>query len=403
MASTNTPEFSLFEQSNDGGNAQKGIPLEIASPSINTQNVVQNTSLPDPLGTQIPQPQISDIADVAQKGDAIDKLVVIVTLINLILNTLASISGLIYFVAGLALMDSVMMIYSLSKQYPGVGIYSLILLIYSLLSLYTSLKVINRSRSAYYLSLFLSFSTIIIIPILFYIFITPFINNFSDVAAGNMIDLSVYEFIRNPVSIISFVVFAGLIFLRGRFNNPDKPLGNSAKIFLGISSLLLILPTVVIVGNSFIKAMDTDTGYEEVSNRVSFHIYTPRVMPDGYDYALKYVYFDDLWGFGEGVMVLFAPHSHPLDIVSISQVGLMDGFQLDQYIAYTKREEMVVEQVNIDNAKSDTAYLVSFSGNEEEIGGNVLYIHTEDDVLINIKASLEVDKNDLFEFAESLE
>lgn len=297
--------------------------------------------------------------------------------------------------------------FSFFKYAPTMGLIPLILSFITLFFLYVGFKVKNGSP----FSLKLGIISLVTIPlpftVLFYFLMLPLLQMASPLENPSPLNF----FIGNPSALlgnfailISLFTLILLIFNKKQFHFQNTSLSNKAKIFLTVCATAIIIPTLFVVGQGYIKANDNDFCYTKAALEVAYHIYKPTPIPWGLTNATKFTTKKELAGKNNAVLISYeTPITQQLNeksgmIVLLKQVAVEPGFDLSGFLSKEVGSASQIETVPLSlSANQQTLFAT------KQLGHTLAYLSfvTTDNVLIFI-STVNFSKEEILQFARSL-
>ncbi len=397
-----------------------------AQPSQNTeQTTAQETQIsqpPQPQTPATPQPQTPETLhsptitnnlghqEESQQKPAIIKIISMLFIFITILYTVSALNFDFVIFAFDMVLAKVGATGSLLKSFPMLGLMPAYLSIAAVIFLTAGLKIKLRTKSSFGFGL----ASLFLLPL------TIVIGNFS---LNNFIEYtqataktSAVEYpagipkyatprFTQPAFILGVFALILLLFTASKFNETHRKLATKNKKILIIFSLLLILPTIFVLGSSYFRASDNDYGYQQAEQSTAFHVYRPTALPDGIEIINKYSTGNNFAGQNTGVrLALDRPFnemaaSQSTKTTVINQVGISSNFNVREYVVNEIADGQQPKTVQLSLADNSLAYTV-----QRPLGNtylNSITFKTKDDVLISLispRASLQ----ELLEIAGSL-
>lgn len=289
--------------------------------------------------------------------------------------------------------------------------YILLVLFYltSIFFFYLSFKIRNGSKFSWLLSL----SSLLIVPAFISIlgqFIFSPLGRFSDVISGGQsvyLEASLSKLFTFP-NLVFLIIIITIIILVGSFKSfhyNDEPISKRYKIGIIIMSFVVVVPIISLVFLGYLNTINNDYGFKKSSLSVGYHIYKPRVVPDGLIYATEFTAGKELAGSQNAVQVSYdmpiqeIANEGQSKIIVLKQVKVANDFDLEKFVE-TFQEDSNISQVSLDNALNKNGFLV-----QKPLGNSTLtsliYL-TEDNILI-VLMSPKVTAEDLVKFSAILE
>lgn len=296
--------------------------------------------------------------------------------------------------------------FSFLRYFPTFGVVPILFSLVTLTYFYVSLKIRNGSKFSYWLGI----SSLLAIPVpvdyIGQILMASFINlasSGSKTTGANIPTLPI-----NPTSLkfglLPLLILILLIISFKKFKFSNNPISKKAKVFLVSVTLLLVLPTISIMGLKFLEARDTDFGYTKAKAHVTYRLYKPSPLPNGLVNTTKFVVGKELAGKQNAVQVAYdVPFTKLIEkgtskLVILKQVGIEPGFNLRDFVSATK-DLTSFDQISVNLTANQEAYLAQKNNGHYDL--KILSFVTPDDVLITLTTP-NATKEELIQLANSL-
>lgn len=276
--------------------------------------------------------------------------------------------------------------FELLRYLPAFGILPVIFALVFIIFLYGALKINNYSKFSFWWNII----SLIIIPIPLSFAVLYMISHSlsSELTAQSSYFASPVKTITdgikggNIVNVIQLIVIILLIISSKKLSSPNEPLSIKNKIIFLLFFIIAFVPSVIYPTYGFIKTLNTDYGYTQAQNQVTYHIYKPTTLPSDLVYALKYQNNTTL---GESKNAVKTGFDVPLDklikegkgkAIILQQAGIDQSFNFEDYLQPMKKDSTSIQEVNISVPKNGKAFLITKSFVK------LLTFTTADDVLI---------------------
>jgi len=161
-----------------------------------------------------------------------------------------------------------------------------------------------------------------------------------------------------------------------------------------------------VVSLGYIRANDTDYGFNKAKSEVSYHIYKPTLTAGGLVNATKFITNKELAGKQNAIQVTYDVPLTDLvkegkgKIIVLKQIGVESGFDLNSFASTEVKNASSQQTVNLAVALNQKAFLIQRK--LEKIDLNFLTYITNDNVLI-LLSSPHASVDELIQFAQSLQ
>lgn len=296
------------------------------------------------------------------------------------------------------------------KIFPTWGFIPIILSVASLIFFYVSYKLRNGSKFSYQLGIGSILAIPIPVALINQALFTPIINllsatppNFDGALPELPLEMSAFRF-NDPIFIIAFISLILLLLSFKKFQFPNDPLSNKAKVSLIVLALIILIPTITLISLGYIRANDNDLGYSDAQSQVTYHIYKPTLLPVDLDNATKFTIGEELAGKLNAVRVAYdtpfevSVKNGESNLIVLTQVGVESNFNLDTFVT-TFMNDVTLQKIPLIEGSDQTGYLLQKSF-EDSTFSAIVYL-TDDNVLITIVSPM-VDSDELIQFASTL-
>jgi len=309
-------------------------------------------------------------------------------------------------------MGSGELVFSFLKYFPTFGFIPILFSLVTVIFFFAALKIRNGSEFSFWLGVI----TLLIIPLpvalLSQTLMFTFVNLATSFKGGTGENIPIIPFnpanlrFGDPIFILSFIALVLLIVSIKKFNFVNEPLSKKVKIFLTLLIFILVLPTFLVVSLGYIRANDTDYGFNKAKSEVSYHIYKPTLTAGGLVNATKFITNKELAGKQNAIQVTYdVPFTDLVKegkgkIIVLKQIGVESGFDLNSFASTEVKNASSQQPINLAVALNQKAFLVQRK--LEKIDLNFLTYITNDNVLI-LLSSPYASVDELIQFAQSLQ
>lgn len=391
--------------------SSKGWPIEKINQvllQINTTQIPQNPTPVEPVPVIVSDQTSSSSnndSSSEKKPNIINVISIIVFLIaSLYLFKIFSFIGIITIMEK-SLSGGDLAAISVVKYFPAFGMLLFLFSFITIASFYIAFRIRNGSKKSYIQSLLF----LLIVPTLSSIFAVMLMTSVLKFTSDNTTTTSpTSSFGLNfgdPIFILNMISVILLAFSYKKFHFNNDHLSKKVKVFLALLSLMIIIPTGLVIYSDYSKSFDTDYGFTVAKEKSDYHIYKPILLPENLSYATKFSLGNELAGKQNAVKVAF---DIPFDKILkgektkpivITQVGIDAGFNFDKF-ASTYTKDAVPQKTQLPKAANQNGYLL-----QKKLGNTTLsylVFVTSDNVLISI-ASNKATSEELINLSNTLQ
>jgi len=301
------------------------------------------------------------------------------------------------------------LVFSFLKHFPTFGIIPILFSLITLFFFYVAFKVRGGSKFSFWLgigSIFIPLPTAFLSQML----MSPFVKlatRFDNATSDNIPTVPINPInlrFGDPIFVLSFIALVLLITSFKKFHFVNHKLSKKVRVFLITLAVILVLPTLSILSYKYIRANDTDYGFNKAQSEVKYRVHKPTTIPSGLTYATKFITNKELAGKQNAVQVAFDIPFNELakgespKVIVLKQIGVEPGFNLELFIS-TEVKDSTSEPISFPIALDQKAYFLQKKLGTSDL--NFFTFITQDNVLIFI-ASPKTSRDELISFAESL-